>query len=64
MPRQIIERVGGAPQHVEARAHGVGVVPQRVDAVLLRNQERVALRLLDEPDQERDRGVLEEEYNY
>lgn len=56
--RQVTQRVGRAPQHVEARAHAFGVVAQRVDPVLLCHHHCVVLDLLDEADQQTDTGVL------
>ncbi len=58
MAGEVVERVRCAAQHVQAGAHGVGVVAQRVHPVLLRHQQRVALRLLDEADEQGDRRVL------
>ena len=56
--RQVGQRVGRAPQHVQAGAHALGVVAKRVDAVLLRHNHRVVLHLLDKADQEGDTRVL------
>ena len=42
---QVVERVGGATEHVEGGSHGVGVVPQRVHAVLLGHHHSVVLSL-------------------
>ncbi len=45
MARQVGQRVGRAPQHVQAGAHALGVVAQRVDPVLLRHHHRIVLNL-------------------
>lgn len=58
VPGQIVERVRGPAQHVQAGPHAVRVVPERVDPVLLGHEQGVALRLLDEPDEEGHRRVL------
>lgn len=58
MAGEVVERVRCAAQHVQAGAHGVGVVAQRVHPVLLRHQQGVALSLLDEADEQGDRRVL------
>ena len=56
---QVVQGVGGSPQHVQAGPHGVGVVPQCVDSVLLSHDQSVGLGLLDEANQETDRVVLQ-----
>lgn len=52
VPRQVQQRGGGAPQHVQAGAHRLGVVAQRLDAVLVGHRQRRLLRLLDETKQQ------------
>ena len=56
---EVVERVGGAPEHVQTGAHAIRVVSQRVDTVLLRHHHRVRLGLLDEADEQADCGVLQ-----
>ncbi len=63
MAGEVVERVGCAAQHVQAGAHGVGVVAQRVHPVLLRHEQGVALSLLDEADEQGDRRVLPRKEN-
>jgi len=56
---QVVQGVGGSPQHVQAGPHGVRIVPQCVDAVLLSHNQGVGLGLLYEADQEADGVVLQ-----
>ena len=59
VPGQLVEGVGGPPQHVQAGAHTVRVVPQSIDPVLLRHHQSVGLRLLDEADQQTNSVLLQ-----
>ena len=59
VPGKVVESVGRPPQHVEAGPHGVGIVSQSVDSVLLSHNQRVRLCLLYEADQETDGVVLQ-----
>ena len=56
---QVVEGVGRPPQHVQAGPHRVRVVTERVNAVLLRHEQRVGLGLLDEADEKADRVLLQ-----
>ena len=56
---QVVESVGGPPQHVQAGPHGVWIVSQSVDPVLLGHNQRIGLGLLYEANQEADGVVLQ-----
>jgi len=59
VPGEVVQGVGGPPQHVQTGPHGVRVVPQCVDSVLLSHNQRVGLGLFDEANQEADGVVLQ-----
>ena len=56
---QVVQGVGGSPQHVQAGPHGVWIVSQCVHSVLLSNYQRVGLSLLDEANEKADCVVLQ-----
>ena len=56
---QVVQSVGGAPQHVQAGPHGVWIVPQCVDPVLLGHDQSIGLGLLYEANEEADSVVLQ-----
>jgi len=52
MPADVAEGGGRPSHHVEAGAHGVGVVPEGVDTMLLRDHHGILFGLLDETQEE------------
>merc|ERR1719411_473361 len=59
VPGEVVQGVGGPPQHVQTGPHGVRIVPQSVDPVLLSHNQRVGLSLFYEANQEADGVVLQ-----